>query len=313
MPAPTDAIARLATRQDSVVTTAQCLRLGADPGWIARQVRAGHWQRLHRGVLVAHSGPPSWRTRARAALLYAGRGAALSHAAAAYLHEMIPRAPRLIDVCVPRERWVRPSGGIRVHRGARALDKRSGLVVVSRDEATLDLLTGMHTDDDVVGVLCAAVRAGTWPEQILEALERRPTTRRRALVLEMLGLVAEGIESPLEMRYHRDVERRHGLPHAALQQRQVVDGRWIRADRTYEGLGVRSELDGELGHPGGRTDGDTWRDNAVVIERDEITLRYRWSHVRGNSCRTAVQVVAALRSRGWTGVPHPCGPGCPVR
>jgi len=313
-PNPRAAIAALADRQGSVVTTAQCLRLGADPRWVSRQVESGRWQRLHRGVLVVHSGPPEWRTKATAALLYAGVGAGLSHAAAAYVHAFSTQPPRVIDVTIPYGRRVDPSPGLRVHTRRRtALEHRSRFIVVSRGDAALDLLGNARSDDDAVGVLCAAVRAGTWPQQIFEALERRPNTRGRRLVVELLGLVAEGIESPMELRYHRDVERKHGLPRATLQKRQVIAKLWIRADGVYEGLGVRTELDGQLGHPWGRTDEDAWRDNAVVIAHGEITLRYRWSHVAGTSCRTAVQVVAALRSRGWPGTPHPCSQGCSVR
>ncbi len=87
---------------------------------------------------------------------------------------------------------------------------------------------------------------------------------------------------------------------------------WLRADCRYEGLRVRVELDGQLAHPGGRTDADTLRDNIVVISTDEITLRFRWRHVAVTPCAVAEQVVLALRSRGWTGTPRPCGRTCPL-
>lgn len=313
MPPPRAAIAALAARQDSVITTAQCTELGADRSWVARRVRSGIWQRLHPGVIVVHSGPLTWRTRAQAALLHAGPGSALSHAAAGYVHEFTTRPPRIIDVTIPHRRRVRPTTGVRIHR-RRDLPVLPGrLRTLSRPETVLDLLEAAASDDEAIGILCAAVRAHTWPEEVLDAAVRRKRLRQRPLVLEMLGAVSAGIESPLEMRYHRDVERRHGLPRARLQTRQVLDGIWIRADRIYEGLGVRTELDGELAHPGGRTDADVWRDNVVVITTDEITLRYRWSHVRGTPCRTAAQVAAALRSRGWRGTPRACSPDCPVR
>jgi hypothetical protein len=314
VPAPRESIARLAARQDAVVTTAQCLDLGADPDWIARQATTDRWQRTSRGVYVVHSGPLPWRTRARAALVRAGEGAALSHRAAAHLHGFEEMPPAVIDVTIPPVRRVRSTPDVRVHRSVgRLLDRRSGLVVVSRGDAALDLFELARSEDAAIGSLCAATRGRVSADAILVALSRRPSTRRRALVLEMLSAVCTGIESPLEHRYLRDVERRHGLPHARLQHRQVVDGRWIRADGIYDGLGVRRELDGELAHPGGSTDADVWRDNAVRIAHDEITVRYRWWHVAGTPCLTAVQVVAALRSRGWRGTPHPCGPGCPVR
>lgn len=303
----------LSRRQDRVVTAAQAVALGASRDWLERQVRRGHWQRLHRGVLVTHSGPLEWRTRFRAALLYAGPGAAIGGAAAGFVHGVVPKPPRLVDVTVPRDRSVRPSAGLVIHRADRPVEKRSGFVVVRRGESVLDLVADARSDDDAVGRLCAAVRAGASVHDIRLAWQRRTCQPRRALVAELIAEVSAGVESPLERRYVRDVERRHGLPRSVLQQRQVVSGLWIRADGVYVGLGVRRELDGELARPGGRTDKDVWRDNAVLIATGETTLRYRWFHVACTPCATAVQVVDALRSRGWRGTPRPCGPSCPLR
>ncbi|HWS58564.1 MAG TPA: hypothetical protein VN257_08495, partial [Actinotalea sp.] len=260
--------------------------------------------------LVCHSGPLLWRTRARAALLHAGPGAALSHDAAGHLHEFIPVPPRIIDVSIPEARRVAPSPGLRIHRRRTFPPAHGRLLTVGRADTVLDILGRAANDDDAIAFLCVAVRARTWPEEILEALGRRPWAHQRGLVLDLLADVAEGIESPLEHRYHYSVERAHGLPTAQLQVRHRLEARWVRADCVYEGLGVRAELDGQLAHPGGRTDDDVWRDNAVLISRDEITLRYRWRHVRVTPCRTAAQVASALRSRGWAGRPHPCGPTC---
>lgn len=302
----------MAQRQDEVLTAAQLLDLGVDDSVPYRRVRAGLWQRPYHGVYVLHSGPLRWRTRARAGLLYAGPDAALSHGTAAYLHGLQGAPPRLIEVSVPATRRVRPSEGLRIHRRRIMPDCSGSLSCVHRPDTVVDLLDTVRTTDDAVGLICSAVRNGTHPQDVLRALGARPRARRRMLAVDLLGEVADGIESPLEHRYHRDVERRHGLPRAVLQRRQKVGGLWIRADRVYEGLGVRIELDGEIAHPGGRTDHDVWRDNAVIIALAELTLRYRWRHVAVTPCATAVQVAAALRSRSWTGTIHPCAPGCPV-
>lgn len=304
----------LAERQDGVLTAAQLLALGVGESVPARRVRAGLWQRAHHGVYVLHSGPLGWRTRARAGLLYAGAGAALSHRSAGFVHGLIGPPPRLIEVSVPAARRVTPTQGLRVHL-RRTMPAAAGrLLAVDRPTTVVDLLGSLRTDDDALGLLCRAVRSGTHPKDVLQAVAVRSRVRNRQMAIDLLGEVAEGIESPLEHRYHRDVELRHGLPRAVLQQRQKVGGRWIRADRVYEGLGVRIELDGEIAHPGGRTDDDVWRDNAVIIALAELTLRYRWRHVAITPCATAIQVAAALRSRGWTGGIHPCAaPGCPVK
>ena len=106
------------------------------------------------------------------------------------------------------------------------------------------------------------------PSTILLALDGRGRVRHRALVVDVLAEVAAGVESPLERRYRRDVERAHGLPISELQVREVLSGRWVRADGRYRPYRTRVELDGQLAHPGGRTDEDTWRDNAALLETD---------------------------------------------
>jgi hypothetical protein len=309
---PSDLVADLARRQGDVVTRAQLVAVGADDAWIGRQVRSGRWQRLHQGVLVVHSGPVAWRSRAWGALLYAGKGAALSHESAAYRHDFTDRAPRVVDVVVPEGRRVAPSAGLRVHvrRGVLAASGRPR--TLWRGDTVVDLVAAAGSVDDAVGWVCAASRAGTNPAEIADAVARRGRFRNAALLRELCAEVAAGIESPLERRYHHDVERRHGLPRSRLQLRQVVHGLWIRADVVYLSLGVRVELDGALGHPGGRTDADTWRDNAVLLAARDVTLRYRWRHVAATPCLTAAQVAEALHQGGWQGAPRACGPTCAV-
>lgn len=303
-----------AARQDDVLTLAQLRSLGVSPGHVGRRVDAGDWQRLHRGVLVVHSGPISWRSRARGALLHAGTDAVLSHRSAGYVLEYLHRPPSIIEVCVPEHRRVRRTAGVRVRRRRRLDAEWVGRFPMTTRGATLvDLVTQAQTTDDAIGLVCAAVRARTRPEEILDAAAGRRALPRRDLLLELLVAADDGIESALELRYHRDVEARHGLPTAHRQGWERIDDRWIRADVRYVGLGVRVELDGRLAHPGGRTDSDTWRDNAVLLAHDEITLRYRWVHVALSSCETAAQVVRALRSRGWDGPVQACSPHCPVR
>lgn len=299
-----------------VLTVADAVRQGADRSWVQRQVESGRWRRLHAGVVVVHAGPVLWRARAQAALLRAGAQAVLSHDAAAWLHGFLRQPPTTLDVSVPHGRKVVGAGpGVVVHRRRRppSTSQVEGLVVVDAPSTVVDCVTRLRKTDDVLGFLCAAVRVGTRAEDVLDALRSRRQVRHRDVVLEVLGEVRAGVESALEGRYRRDVERRHGLPRAVRQQQEVLDGRWIRSDVRYEQWRTRVELDGELAHPGGRTDDDVWRDNAVVLSHGEVTLRYRWRHVAGAPCRTAAQVARALRAGGWTGTPTPCGPTCALR
>lgn len=256
MPSP-DAVQRISRHQDHVVSRAQVLALGASHAWIDRRVTSGRWQRLCPGVFVTHSGPVAGPSRARAALLYGGRGAALSHLAAAYVHQLTPTPPGDLELAVPASRRVRAQPGLTAHPRRRMPLAYGRLLAVNPADTTLDLVERAATEEEVVALLCAAVRARTAPGQLRRALERRSRLRGRPLVTELLAEVADGIESPLEHRYRRDVERRHHLPRATLQVRDRVGGACIRADGVYRGLGVRVELDGRLAHPGGRTDADT--------------------------------------------------------
>lgn len=308
-----DVVARLAGPQEGAVSTAQLESAGGDRAWVARMVTSGRWQRVHRGVVVTHSGPVAWRTRAWAALIYAGAGAHLSHESAAYLHGFRPAPPRFVTVSVPGERRVRAAPGVVVHHRARRVGVGGRPPRTWRGDTVVDLLARAAGDDEAVGWVCDAVRAGTNGLEILDALGRRGRVRHGHLLRELVGVVADGVESPLERRYRRDVERRHGLPHADLQVTHRLASGWIRADVVYRGLGLRVELDGELAHPGGRTDADTWRNNAVLLEWGDLTLRYRWRHVAVTPCATAAQVAGALRAGGWTGRPRPCGPTCAAR
>lgn len=305
-------ILRQARTADFAISASQCLALGATRNWLGRQVSSGKWQRLHAGVFVVHSGPLSWRTRAAAGLLYSGPGAALSHAAAAHVFGFLAKPPAQIDIVVPHGRKVVQSPGLKIRRRRQMPRVFGELAVVEPASATLDLISVARDDDDAFGVLAAAVQANVSPQRILEELATRTKFPRRRLVLQMLELANIGVESPLEAAYHVDVERRHGLPRSRLQVRQHIGGRWTRADGRYEKYRVRVELDGELAHPGGRTDQDTWRDNAALIELGEVTLRYRWRHVKFAPCETASQVARALRAGGWRGRPKKCGPKCTV-
>jgi len=299
-------------RQDGVATTAQLVAGGVARSVVADRVSAGHWQRAARGVVVLQSGPPTWRQVARAALLVAGTGAALSHRSAAFVHGLVREPGTGVVVSVPATRYVQPRPGLTVRR-RRSMPRTSGsLRSVDAIATVLDLVHEADDDDAVVALLCDAARLRLSSVQLVGEAARRAGLRRRALVREILGDPTGRVESPLEHRYDRDVERAHGLPRSLGQVPDLVGGRRIRSDRVFDAWGVRVELDGRLAHDD-RVDTDVWRDNAVRVERGEVTLRYRWRHVVGAPCTTAAQLAAALRTRGWPGAPTPCSATCRVR
>lgn len=311
MPSLHKLAANFSESQSRAITAPQARALGISASWIKHKIDSGLWQRAYRGVYVTHSGPLDWQTRAFAAVLSCGRGAYLSHETAWFMHGLNPSAPRFISVSVPGERYVTGQPGIKVYRRKLRIGTEGVLARSIPEETALDLITQTEKASDIIGILTAGVRGPIHPTLLLRALDKRKRFKHRGLIMGILADIEDGVESPLEHLYD-ELERNHGLPRSSKQMSDVVNGIRIRADRVFEDYFVHIELDGELAHPGGRTNLDTWRDNAVMVKSGTITLRYRWNHIVGSPCATAAQIAAALQSRGWRGTPTKCGPTCKV-
>ena len=85
----------------NVVSHAQALAAGLTPGTVRARLDSGRWQRLHRGVFAAHSGPITRSDLILGVLLAAGSGATLSHATAAELSGLVDVPTAVIHVTVP--------------------------------------------------------------------------------------------------------------------------------------------------------------------------------------------------------------------
>jgi very-short-patch-repair endonuclease len=110
-------ILRLAERQWGLITRAQLTRSGIGDATITGWTRTGRLQRIYPRVYAVGHRVLTTEGRLAAALLYAGPGAALSHATATGWWELLPYLPNTIDVCSPERR--RPLPGLRIHRAAR--------------------------------------------------------------------------------------------------------------------------------------------------------------------------------------------------
>ena len=278
-------------------------------------LRAGYWQTLRRGVYSLFTGPPSRQMTLWAAVLSAGAGAALSHDTAAELFKITDWSSSLIHVTIPWQRRIRPGPDIVLHRSDRIADAVHPTLLPPRtrvEETVLDLVGCAPDFDAAFDVACAACqRKVTATPQLAAAMKKRASLRWRAELTEALGDVGAGVHSMLEYRYVRRVERPHGLPAAVRQARVAVGGRNRYLDNLYRDYGVCVELDGQQAHPDHRRWDDLRRVNALA-EQGLVTLRYGWIDVDRQPCRTAAQVGAILRNRGWSGPVRSCRPGCPA-
>jgi very-short-patch-repair endonuclease len=249
-------------------------------------------------------------------VLRAGPGAVLSHETAAEIHGLIDKPSSRIHVTVSAERRPgqhRKIPGVVIHRSRRLMAEWQPpwhLPRTSVEDTVLDLVAAARSFDDAYGWISRAVgRRLTSPRELSKALSQRSRIRWRAWLTGALEDAADGVHSPLERNYVDGVERAHGLPKARRQARRRHGSGTRYLDNLYEKYSLSVELDGQAAHPAEERWRDTHRDNANRVQGTE-TMRYGWPDVTENRCRTAAEVGAVLRRRGWTGTLRPCGPGC---
>jgi hypothetical protein len=310
--------------QAGVLTRQQALRSGMSRNAISSKVKCGRWRQVHPGVYVAFSGPVEREAQLWAAVLYAGKGAQLSHETAAEVNGLADRQSRLINVTVPTSRRVKQPPGVLIHRSAyldvKARFPRGVVPHTLVEETVIDLVSAASSFDEACGWVTAAFgRRLTGEGPLRGTLSARRKLRWREQLDEMIVAAAGGAHSLLEFRYDRDVERAHGLPTAKRQvpftkpdgSRGFRDCYYEKFGLVvyYEKFGLVVELDGRLAHPAERRGHDRSRDNDATAGGGS-TLRYDWDDVTRHGCRTAAQVARSLASRGWKGQLRPCSPAC---
>ena len=310
----------VAAEQAGAISREQAVASGLTAGAVDALLRAGRWSRLHPGVYATFAGPVPARTRTWAALLHAGAGAVLSGESALWVWGVRPRPPEVVQVQVPNGRKVVPAPGVRIVRRRRLARLVHPSAVPARlrlEEVVLDL-AGESDEAGVVDVVLLATGSRqTTSDKLRAALAARPRHRHRQLLKEILGEVAEGVQSALERRFRRTTERAHGLPLGERQLGDALAGRTGAPRKRYRDIRYRRwrlvvELDGLEAHPERLKWQSRLRDNSVVVTSDDQVLQYGWREVVSEPCAVASDIVQVLWRHGWRGRPVPCGAGCPI-
>ncbi|MFC9694138.1 hypothetical protein ACFTSF_36675 [Kribbella sp. NPDC056951] len=307
-----EGIQELIRSQDRIVSRLQLLTAGWSTDRIRQPVRNHRWQTVHPGVYATHTGPIGYDERLLAALLYAGPDAAWSHyTAAEQLGLLRPSPDRPVYVTIPDHRRVHQRPGLLIHRDVHWADRLARAVPPRRTpaQAVLDIVGITRTLDQAAAIIAEACQSGrVHPTDIATALTTRGRLRHGGSLRPILADVAAGSHSLLELRYHRDVERRHKLPTGHRQR--AIDREFT--DVHYTGFGLDVELDGRFHLVPHQRWRDLDRDNRATL-RSETTLRYGWFDITSRPCAAAVQVLAVLRRTNPALTASPCSPGCPVR
>ncbi len=312
MPGTSDAWRPLADEQFGVVTRRQLLSAGMTRSQARTHLDSGRWRVVLPGVYITHTGPMSSVSGMQAALLYAGAGAAISHATALWLDGVVDGCPPLVHLSIPAKRQVTPADGLRIHRARHLALKVHPAATPTRtriEHSVLDHVENARIEAVVDTITRSVQRRRTTAAHLRLALDQRNRHPHRSLIAEILTDVDHGVQSPLERRYFRDVERAHRLPRGVRNAAEPSAAGTRYRDVRYRGWSTVVELDGRAAHPDDSVFRDLKRDNQLVLAGDTV-LRFGWHDLAADPCAVAAQVAAALSARGWPGTLKSCGRGC---
>lgn len=182
------AVARIAGRQDNVISRDQLLGAGLGRGAIAHRVRVGTIQRLHWSVYLLGAAPPTPTARARAAAIACGDDAVVSHRSAAELLGLLPPSGGAVDVTVAG-RNLAPRDGVRRHRVAHLpgqdVTTVRGIRVTSIARTICDL-AATEARHDVMHAFQEALYRRAVTTRALGAVLTREPRRKGAPVIQSL-------------------------------------------------------------------------------------------------------------------------------
>jgi len=129
------------SRQAGVISRTQAIAAGMSADAVDHRLRTRRWRPLYPRVYLAAGHRYDDEVRVRAVVLWAGDGAVLSGAAAAWWHGMAEQAPATVGVTVSRRRYPRPRPGVAVRRrelAAADVTSRRGVAVTARPLTVLE-------------------------------------------------------------------------------------------------------------------------------------------------------------------------------
>lgn len=236
----------------------------------------------------------------RAALVSVGRPAALSHVTALRHWGMDVPATSRVHVTVPiRRHPIGRQPGLVVHRTrvrtpVRTLD---GLIVVSPALAVVRSWPLLIGPDRRAPAIEAVRRRIATADELREAATRARGMAGRGQLLGLIGYLAAGCESELELWGYLGVFDVPGLRHGVRQKAFDVNGTSYRADLAYENERVAVELDGYAYHSTRDHRERDMRRDAALASIGWLTLRFSHERLHRDVAGCRRDTLAALAAR----------------
>ena len=294
--APEARIAPLLLRQDGLVTLTQAVAAGVSARTVQRRVRAADWERVLPRVFLVAGHPHTDATRVRAAALWVGERGAVSGPAAAWWHGMLPEAPDVVELTVPRGDCPRPRPEVCLRRRVLAtgdLVRVRGVWVTDKPLTALE--TAAAVPDGSV-FLDRALQRHVSFTRVYRAYCRNLGARGSARAGALLVAAADRADSAAERRAVA-ILREAGITGWVLGH---PFGRYL-IDIAFPGAKLAIEIDGWAWHMGvDRFRTDRHKGNALVRARWDL-LRFTWHDLRNRPGYVVGEIRAALSAAAAAG------------
>lgn len=281
--------------------------LGAVPRHILDYaVRAGHLIRPFPRVPADPSRLDQPGTRARAALIYAGDGAALSHLTALGVWRLPggePGGP--VHVMVGWHRRPRAARGIVVHRREGFVCEppdvvvRDGLPTVRVERCVVDSWPLLPSHARRAVVIGAVAERLTTPARLLDAVATNLSLTDRAEFLLLANLLERGCRSELELWGYRNVFSGPDLPVIEWNVAVRLDHRTVYLDAYCRAARVNFELDGATWHTSPADRERDARRDAALAAMGIMVVRFTHDQMVNHPEQVRAQIRAIVAARQY--------------
>ncbi len=289
------------TRTASIAT----LATATSPRSVGRWISSGRLVRLHPGWVTAAEFAEDWTVRAHAATNYTG--GPLSHMSALAVHGVVDNRVTRLNVTVAGERKLRTSRWLRVHRTRipTAVVRTGRLPSTTLARSLVDTWGDAHRKRAMMGFdsvargacLRATRQRLVTPAELLGELALRPELPGRASLVDLIGLIAGGCQSELEIFGVRHVLAAPGLPPCRQQHRLVLPDGPVFLDAAWPEAKLAVELDGAAFHGSPQARERDLRRDAAVAALGWVVLRFSYRQLTRHPETCRAQIAAVYRSR----------------
>jgi hypothetical protein len=287
-----EALGRLLTCQDGLVTRSQALAAGLTAAAIRHRLAAGRWQTVLAGIYLVSAGEVSVRQRLRTGLLLGGDTAQLAGITACRLHGLhyVPADDGLVHVLLDHRAQRSSHGFVVVHRTTRLPWPmlRHDLPVSPVARAVFDAARRMRPLRDVRAVAADAVqRRLTTPGRLADEVAAGPSAGS-ALPREVVTEIQLGLRSAPECEFRDLIRSSRVLPEPEWNARVFgADGQPLAiADALWRRVRMLGEVNSREHHFYGETWEATMRRHARLAAAGFLVVP-----VSPNRIRTAPAAV----------------------